>query len=416
MRIAMIAIGSRGDVQPLLALGCELQNRGHEITIAAGANFREFVEQAGLAYHPMQTDIQAMMNSDLGREWIGSSNNPLKEAQNMRHVVDMMGTELAQDVLNASQDADCIVGGITSSGLTYTIAQKFGKKHILALFSPLHPTSSHAATMVPSVPKANIFLNRVSGYIAQYFMYWVTKNAVNTFRDTLGLGPLSFGEYSRSYNQNTPSLYAISPLVMPRPSDWSDHIHVTGYWFFDASSDWQPSPALQAFLDAGPSPVYIGFGSMTNKDPQATTRMMVEALKQSGQRGIIQSGWAGLSSDDLPDDIFLLDSAPHAWLFPRMAAVVHHGGAGTTSAALRAGVPSSVISHMADQPYWGQRIHDLGVGGPLIRRHQLTSERLADVIGKITSGSDMQARAKALGEQIRQEDGIAKAAELIDRL
>ncbi|QPC83176.1 glycosyltransferase family 1 protein [Phototrophicus methaneseepsis] len=414
MRIAMVAIGSRGDVQPLLALGSGLQAAGHEVAIAAGKNFQALVEDAGLGYHALQTDIEALMNSQTGQDWVEEGTNSLKEAQHMRRVVDEMGEVLGQDILNATREADCVIGGLTSAGHTQAVCEKFNKQHLIALFSPLNPTSRYAATMVPSVPKVNTFLNRFSGYGAQYFMHWVTKNAVNAFRSKLGLGSFHYGNYARLYNRQTTVLYAISPLVMPRPAEWGSRIHVTGYWFYDAATDWQPSPALSAFLAAGETPVYIGFGSMPSKDPQGTAHMMIDALQMTGQRGIIQSGWAGLQADDLPDDIFLLDSAPHDWLFPRMKAVIHHGGAGTTSSALRAGVPSNIIAHMADQPYWGQRVHDLGVSGPFVYRHKLTTARLAKVIQNITQDMAMKDRAQLLGQKIRHEHGVANAVAIIN--
>jgi UDP:flavonoid glycosyltransferase YjiC (YdhE family) len=220
---------------------------------------------------------------------------------------------------------------------------------------------------------------------------------------------MSYWEYVRAYDKEVPVIYGLSPEVMPGPDDWGEQIHVTGYWFQDTKDDWKPSQALCDFLDAGKPPVYIGFGSMSNKNPKATTAIMIDSLKQTGQRGIIYSGWAGLKAEKLPEDIFLLDYAPHDWLFPRMAAVVHHGGAGTTGAGLRAGIPSAVVSHMADQPYWGRRVHELGVGAPLIRRHELSTERLAENIRLMLSDTATQTRAADLGKRIRQENGVANA-------
>jgi sterol 3beta-glucosyltransferase len=243
----------------------------------------------------------------------------------------------------------------------------------------------------------------------------VLRSPSDEVRSRLKLPRATRGEFLRAWNR-TPTLLGVSPLITPPPPDWGDHIHVTGYWFLDAPADWQPSSALRAFLDAGAPPVYIGFGSMSSRNPQATTQMMIEALKTTGQRGIIHSGWAGLHAEDLPPNIFLLDYAPHDWLFPRMAAVVHHGGAGTTAAGLRAGIPGMVVSHIGDQPYWGRRLHELGVGAAPLKRHELTADKLADAIRTMTSDRAMQSRAAALGERIRTEDGIGNAVKALRKI
>jgi len=153
----------------------------------------------------------------------------------------------------------------------------------------------------------------------------------------------------------------------------------------------------------------MGFGSMASKNPQATAQLMIDALQQANQRGIILTGWGDLKADDLPESVFLLDYAPHSWLFPQMAGVVHHGGAGTTAAALRAGVPSMIVAHMGDQPYWGQRVFDLGVGAAPLRRHTLTAEKLAQGITTLVTDRQMRQEAAQLGEHLQAETGVANA-------
>jgi UDP:flavonoid glycosyltransferase YjiC (YdhE family) len=211
-------------------------------------------------------------------------------------------------------------------------------------------------------------------------------------------------------------LYGYSPAVIPKPSDWNGQAHVTGYWFLDPVDDWTPPADLGEFLQAGAPPIFIGFGSMSTSNPAATTQLIVQALARTPQRAVLLSGWGGLHASDLPDTIYLLESAPFAWLFPRMAAVVHHGGAGTTSAGLRAGVPSIVIPFFADQPFWGRRVADLGVGPAPIPFKQLTPDRLARAIESAVTDQAMQQRATELGSTIRAEDGIAQAVRVIEQL
>ena len=179
-----------------------------------------------------------------------------------------------------------------------------------------------------------------------------------------------FGPFDAEPVRGQPILYGYSPAVIPPPADWGADIHVTGYWFLDPAEDWTPDAALTDFLAAGPPPVYVGFGSMSSRNPEATANLILDALARTGQRGIIHAGWGGLQRTDLPASVMMVDGVPFAWLFPRVAAVVHHGGAGTTSAGLRAGVPSVVVPFFGDQPFWAQRVADLGVGpAPIPRRN-----------------------------------------------
>ncbi len=172
---------------------------------------------------------------------------------------------------------------------------------------------------------------------------------------------------------------------------------------------------MQRFLDAGDPPVYVGFGSMSGRDPQHLTKLVIDALQQAGVRGLIATGWGGLTAADLPETIFKIDSVPHDWLFPRVAAVVHHGGAGTTAAGLRAGRPTVICPFIVDQPFWGRRVHELGAGAAPIPQKQLTAENLAAAIREVTSDPTIHRKAEVLGEQIRQEDGIGIAVNLIEK-
>jgi sterol 3beta-glucosyltransferase len=203
--------------------------------------------------------------------------------------------------------------------------------------------------------------------------------------------------------------------VVPKPPDWGDNLNITGYWFLDESASWQPPQQLADFLAAGPPPVYIGFGSMSDRKPEETTNLVLRALAQSKQRGILATGWGGLGQQDLPGEVFKIDRAPHDWLFPRVAAAVHHGGAGTTAASLRAGIPCVIIPHFMDQPYWGQRVVDLGVGPQFIPRDQLTEERLTSAILEALGNQSMRQSAVTLGDQIRAEDGVGQAVKVLDR-
>ena len=213
-----------------------------------------------------------------------------------------------------------------------------------------------------------------------------------------------------------PVLYGFSPEVLPRSPAWGDDIEITGYWFADEPDGWTPPPALEAFLAQGSKPVCIGFGSMSQRDPEGTTRLVLDAIARSRQRAILIAGWGGLKANELPENVFQVDSLPHSWLYPRMAAVVHHGGAGTTSAGLRAGVPAIVVPFHGDQPFWGKRVQELGAGPQPIPRNRLSAERLANAIDIAVNDQRMAQNAAELGKKIRAENGVARAIEGIERI
>jgi len=203
--------------------------------------------------------------------------------------------------------------------------------------------------------------------------------------------------------------------VIPPPTDWPDYIQVTGYWFLEPPTGWEPPSDLVKFLQAGPPPVYVGFGSMLSRKPEETADLILTALANTGQRAVLSSGWGGLKKENLPETVFMVGSIPHIWLFPRMAAVVHHGGAGTTGAGLHAGIPSIITPFFGDQPFWGHRVYELGVGPKPIPRQRLTVESLAEAIHAAVSDAAIRKNAAHLGKLIRAEDGVARAVAIIEQ-
>jgi sterol 3beta-glucosyltransferase len=220
--------------------------------------------------------------------------------------------------------------------------------------------------------------------------------------------------YSRQNTRRLPTIISCSEHVFPRPKDWPAHVHSSGYWFLEEEAGWQPSADLLRFLEQRPPPVYIGFGSVGEPGlAEQTTAIVIEALRRSGQRGVLATGWSGLANlPEPPKNVFILESAPHAWLFPRMAAVVHHGGAGTTAAGLRAGVPGVIIPSGVDQFAWGRRVYELGAGARPIPRKKLTAEKLSQAIDFALTAPVQQA-ARELGMKIQAENGAQAAAQVI---
>jgi UDP:flavonoid glycosyltransferase YjiC (YdhE family) len=310
-----------------------------------------------------------------------------------------------------------IISSFTSDVYAVAIAEKLG---VRLISTPLQP-AMFATRYGPAIPGAPLprrksLVNLVfSKLFLEPFRWRITGKLVNQFRRQVLNLPEQTATENLEVLRRTPTVQAYSRHVVPPPDDWPANFHTAGYWFLDEHSSWQPPPALADFLQAGDPPVYVGFGSMTGRNPQALTQILVEAITQSGQRAILQSGWAGMGRTPLPDSVFRLDTAPHSWLFPRMKVIVHHGGAGTTGESLRAGVPTLVIPTMSDQPYWGQRVAALGAGPPPIPRHQLTTSKLAAAIQQAATDRKMQANAVALGQCIRAEDGLSLGMRLIEQ-
>jgi UDP:flavonoid glycosyltransferase YjiC (YdhE family) len=258
--------------------------------------------------------------------------------------------------------------------------------------------------------------NRFTHWLAYQLVWQGFRPAVSRWRkQVLGLSKAPLWGYSRLMEERrVPVLNGFSAQIVPRPPDWGEHIQMTGYWFPE-DEDWRPSEGLDEFLKAGPPPVFIGFGSMPIRDPESTTNIVLDALEQSGQRAILHTGWASIGQRALPDSVWKIDYAPYGWLFPRMAAVVHHGGSGSTAFGLRAGVPSIILPFLFDQFYWGKRISSLGAGPEPIPHRKLSVGRLAELLALAVGDGQMRQRAADLGEKIRAEDGVRTAVEAIQR-
>jgi sterol 3beta-glucosyltransferase len=416
VKITFIAFGTRGDVQPAIALGKALQADGHQVRLVAGSDFGGWIEQHGLQAAATSVDMGAMMASEDGRAWVDHGNHPVKQMRAMKTLLEQYGLEMMRDALDASLDAGVIVSGFTSDVYAASIAEAVHAKHLSIPLAPaLVATRSGVATQQAPLPNRDSLLNYWFGkWLIEPLGWRLLGELSNRFRqETLGLPP-------RTYRQNREMLRGIAVVqgfsrhVVPHPADWPGNIYTTGYWFLDDQPEWEAPRDLLEFLAAGDAPVYIGFGSMAGSEPQALFRMILDGVIESGQRAILQGLGAEVGVPCLPANVFVLDAAPHRWLFPRMTALVHHGGAGTTGEGLRAGVPTVVVPHMADQPYWGSRVAALGAGPRPIPRNRLTAGKLASAIRQAASDPAMRDRAVQLGSRISAEDGLGVAVRVID--
>jgi UDP:flavonoid glycosyltransferase YjiC (YdhE family) len=418
MRIAIIATGSRGDVQPYLALAKGFTESGHSVRFVTHQNYEELVHSVSLDYWPIPGDVQNIVQSADMRERIEGGNFLLLMSQ-MAKEAQKGAVNLAQVCLEAAQGMDLLLAGMGGINIAVGVAEKLGLPVIQAYLLPFTPTRDFPSVLTSKLPfDTGGTFNRISHHITRQVMWQGFRSADTVARrEVLDLPPAPFfGPYRRLQAQDLPVLYGFSPSVIPVPSDWRSGIHVTGYWFLESEKYWLPSPELIDFIEAGAPPVYIGFGSMSTRNPQKTARLVVEALKISNQRAIMLSGWSGLQAADLPDTIFMVDTVPHTWLFPQLSAVVHHGGVGTTAAGFRAGVPSVIIPFFGDQPFWGNRAVQLGVGPDPIPRKHLSADRLAAALQEATSSASYRKHATELGKRISDEDGVSNAVELIQHL
>ncbi len=416
MRITLFTIGSRGDIQPYVALGLGLQAAGHSVRLAAHNEFERFIRSRGLDIFPVEGNPRAMLESDAGRDWLESANNPLAFFKKLGELSEQIMDQFLVDIWDACQETDAIIISPLAMPAAH-VAEKLGLPVYAAYLQPSVPTRAFAAPMASGGRDFGGIFNRLSHVAVNHVFWQLFRSPTNTWRkETLGLPPMPFwGPYRKRLWRYRPVLLGHSPSVLPKPADWGGWLHVTGYWFLDHPAGWQPPADLVEFLDSGPPPVYVGFGSMNSRDPEATTRIVLKALARAGQRGVILTGWGGLDAVDLPESVFKIQEIPHDWLFPRTAAVVHHGGAGTTAAGLRAGIPSILIPFFADQPFWAAQVQRLGVGPKPIPRKQLSVDRLARAITAAVADQPMRDRAAELGRRIQAEDGVARAVEAFHR-
>ena len=414
MNITIPAVGTRGDIQPMIALGQGLKTAGHTVTITTHAVFESFVSEHGLGFHLMR-GLRPDDVVDTLLQHSAKRGNAARQLREMWHLVRLLKNEVpngGESCLEACRGADLVIYSILGYPIARAVAKKLGIREVFAALQPFEATAEFPFLMLTTRNLGPV-LNRAT-YPPGFLMPWLPIfRAVNAWRkERLHLSQFSWN-YPLHWMQ-TPllRLYGFSPHVLPKPVEWSARSHVTGYWFLD-QPDWQPPAELLHFLETGPPPVYVGFGSMTGKQAEETVRIVLQALERTQQRGLLLIGGNEFRQWNFPENVFAIRSAPHDWLFPRMAAVVHHGGAGTTAAGLRAGVPTITVPFFLDQPFWGHRVKVLGVAPEPIPRKQLSVDRLSAAIHTAATDPAMRQRAADLGMRIRDEDGVKIAVNLI---
>ncbi len=407
MRFAIETLGTRGDVQPYIALAQGLKQSGHEVQLAAPDQFSDMLRDMGIAFAPLPGEFLELMDTPEGKAAIAGGRSFSAGFKLLKHVRPMMRGLLDAEWAAVSAFAPDLIIYHPKSIASPHMAEKLGIPSVLA--SPLPGFTPTAAFPSPMLPFSSLGpFNRVSHSLAIHGAALLFGRLIREWRRaSLGLGGI------RAQQHPAGTIYAYSPHVVPKPADWGDDVLVSGYWFLD-SIDWRPDAKLAAYLDAGEPPLYVGFGSMPEIDAGAFTDMVIEALALTGKRALLATGGGALSAGPQPPGVHFIAGAPHDRLLPRVAAVIHHGGAGTTAAALRAGKPTVACPFFGDQPFWGRRIAQLGVGPPPLDRKTLSASKLAQAI-KSMDDARTRMRAADLGATIRAEDGVGAAVAFLQR-
>lgn len=416
MKITINTFGTRGDVQPYIALGLGLKLSGHSVRVVTHSIFESFVREWGLDFSPLKVDPRQVLINQALSEF---GNNTIR----VNRWMEKNFKSALHDIFIATLDANWDTELMLNSGLSFAgwhVAEKLNIPAIASYLWPVTPSRYLPAASGKILPDWLPFrgtINYLSTKLSNQMFFMMLLSSVNKCREELlNLKPMKAWEYWSldSPQSSTSLIYGFSQIVIPKPADWCDNQQVAGYWFLDRKAEYQPDQSLVDFLANGPPPIYVGFGSMVDHKQQEFIQIVINALKDVNQRGVLLSGWSELGSEHLPSAIHLVKAVPHDWLFPRMAAVVHHGGAGTTAAGLRAGVPTVVVPSFGDQFFWGWRVQEIGAGSKPIPRRKLTAAGLASAIRQVISDDSIKRDVSRISQQIQAENGVENAVRLIE--
>ncbi|PRQ41586.1 putative sterol 3-beta-glucosyltransferase [Rosa chinensis] len=410
LQIVMLIVGTRGDVQPFVAIGKKLQEYGHRVRLATHANFKDFVLTAGLEFFPLGGDPKVLA------EYMVKNKGFLPSGPSEVSIQRQQMKEIIFSLLPACKEPDPDTKVPFKADAIIANPPAYGHSHVAeALKVPIHIFFTMPWTPTSEFPHP---LSRVKQHIGYRLSYQIVdaliwlgiRDMINEFRKKML--KLRRTTYLSGYYSTPPDVpygYIWSPHLVPKPKDWGPKIDVVGFCFLDLASNYEPPDSLVKWLGAGEQPVYVGFGSLPLQEPEKMTNIILQALEITGQRGIINKGWGGLGNSVEPNDsVYLVDNCPHDWLFLRCSAVVHHGGAGTTAAGLKAACPTTIVPFFGDQPFWGERVHARGVGPAPIPADEFSLEKLVDAI-RFMLDPKVKERAVEIAKAMENEDGVAGA-------
>ena len=403
--------GSRGDVAPYTGLGAGLARSGHEVALVTHGLFEPLTVGSGVRFHPTPVDPHAVSHSERGRS-LHASTTGLGKLLRMASLARSAAEEMTDALVRAARGADIVLAAGAVAPLGRAIAEGLTLPSMGLFLQPQHPTREFGAPMLGGRSLGTVG-NHLGGLAVTTAVDQVFTQAMRRLRTRHGMTLRGPAAIRRAHERaRWPVLHGFSESVVSRPRDWRPGLEIAGYWW---PYDTRTLPEeLEEFLAAGPAPVFVGLGSATVPDPERLSGEIVRALRTAGLRGIIQQGWAGLAART--DDVITVGDVPHAPLFPRMAAVVHHAGAGTTAAVLRAGVPNVPVPVQFDAGFWAARLVALGTAPCAVPLRRLTADALAPALRRAVSDPAHRSRAQDVARRLAEEDGVAPVLGALDRL
>jgi sterol 3beta-glucosyltransferase len=414
MRVALLASGSRGDIQPLLAVADALRERGHRVRMTVNKNLVEWARPTALDIVPLELDSEGVLKSDEGRALLATG-KLVRLFRSMAEQEHRHNDQIIAACREATRDADVVVSTVLTVYRGQCFAERLGVPHGIVSTVPYLGTSRWASFVSPRPNLGLGWLNRVTYPLMHAVMWREARATIGALRDVLGLTRIR----SRPRVERLRSAHIYSSVLLPRQKEWGNEHELAGFCFLRPElrrslGESEVAPELDAWLSAGPPPVYFGFGSMPILHPERVLAWVDSIASERKLRALVGAGWSdyGISAGARTERLFVTPAFNHDRVLPRCLAAVHHGGAGTTAAALRAGLPSAVLSVFGDQPLWGWRIARLGAG-TTVRFQALTKERLARSLDTLLR-DDVRQRAQELGRKLADENGATRTAEIIE--
>jgi UDP:flavonoid glycosyltransferase YjiC (YdhE family) len=405
MRVALVPFGTRGDIQPFLALGTALRARGHDVNLVTSPSFQSVADEAGLELTAIPADTGGFFQIPEVIEALRKSPSMLRMVRKLPKPPPGAQAALLGHIDAACGDADITINTYFTKGISVARPDRLW---CATSWWPAAPTGAFPALGAPEWPLGPAY-NRLTYAATAAVEWWSTRKTVNGFRARKGLPPLGIGSPYRSVGREVPVLYPYSTSLIPHPPDWPPHCHVTGYWYWQRT--WQPPEGLAEFMDTERRPLVAAFGGTWAVHRQEHTREALrEAARRTGRRIVVVGG----DPEPLSPDAFHLTEADYDWLFSRASAVIHNAGYGSTAEVLRAGVPQVVVPTFADQPFWAARVHRAGVAARPVPFATMRVDELAAAAVSAVGDAAMAERARLLGARVRAEDGLSRTCDILE--
>jgi UDP:flavonoid glycosyltransferase YjiC (YdhE family) len=406
MKFVVATYGTEGDARPFAALCRGLMDAGHEARLLADAATLGSAQELGVPTTPLAGDIRGTVSQDPAIAGVIAKGGGFNQtARALAKIANENAESWLRTIIDSGEGCDAILAAGLAAFAAFSAAEYLGAKLIGTGMIPITPTAAYPSPFVP--PKwAPRVLNRASHRFVNAMLWKAFREKTNAARAIFKLPP------RRTVWMGLPMVYGVSPNLLPIPADWPGNAHLCGQWLAP-SPDWTPPAELTNFLTAGEAPIYIGFGSMAGFDTARLLDALVEAL--NGRRALFHSGWSGIDPKALPKNFLAIGNTPHGWLLRRTAAIIHHGGSGTSHSAASAGVPSIVTPFAGDQFFWAERLRLAGVAPVAVDGRRPNAEAFARALD-FAASAQAQRLARVLGEKMRAENGVANGVAALERI